>query len=245
MKNGGTAIAKRANETYYFNENQSYQVYLQVASPSVALRKNGSAIKVSWAAVPGATGYQVYRADKKNGPFIKYKTTSGLSYVNSGNLVPGMPYFYKVRAYRKDGSSYSFGGFSVVKGYYAPGALTAPANPNLTLDENDGGIRLNWNREGRVTGYQIYRGVSTDKPFGYLTTRFGGATVYTNLSGITPGRPYYYKIRAYRMAKGVRKFGPFSVVKGMVAGTDEAALDAVIFSLENNLIYAQSVSFRV
>ncbi len=120
-ENGGSLIAKSADEGYDFTDNQSYKVYLQseapLGVPTVSLSKAGSAIKVSWTAVPGATGYQVYRADKNGGPFTKFKTTSGLVYTNAGNLVPGMPYFYKVRAYKKDGADYTFGEFSDVKGY--------------------------------------------------------------------------------------------------------------------------------
>ncbi len=206
----------------------------QLGVPTVTLSKAGGAIKVSWTAVPDATGYQVYRADKNGGPFTKFKTTSGLVYTNSGNLVPGMPYYYKVRAYKNDGGNYSFGDFSDVKGYYAPGALAAPAKPSLTLDKNGNGIRLNWNAQKRITGYQVFRSLSPDKPFSYLQTSTGTATKYTNLAGLTPGRPYYYKIRAYRMAKGVRAYSPFSDIKGLFAGTDEQALGAVSFSLEDN-----------
>ncbi len=237
-ENGGSPIAKDADEGYAFTDNQSYKVYLQsevqLGVPTVTLSKAGSAIKVSWTAVTDATGYQVYRADKNSGPFTKFKTTSGLVYTNAGNLVPGMPYYYKVRAYKKVGSNYTFGQFSDVKGYYAPGTLAAPAKPSLTLDKNGNGIRLNWNAQKRITGYQVFRSLSPDKPFTYLQTSTGTATKYTNLAGLTQGRPFYYKIRAYRMAKGVRAYSPFSDIEGMFAGTDEQALGAVSFSLEDN-----------
>ncbi len=234
-ENGGAPIAKNADEGYAFSDNQSYRVYLQeIEAPTISVNKSGTAIKVSWQPVFGAAGYQVYRADKASGPFTRFKTTTGLAYTNSGNLVPGMPYYYKVRAYRKIGSAYTFGNFSEVKGYYAPGALATPAKPSLTLNKNGSGIRLKWNSQKRITGYQVFRSLSPDKPFSYLKTTSGNATNYTNLGGLTQGRPYYYKIRAYRMAKGVRKYGAFSTIKGMFAGTNEHALGAVNFSLENN-----------
>ncbi len=226
----GSVYTDDADLTLY----AEWQAVSQIGVPTVSLSKAGSAIKVTWTAVPNATGYQVYRADKNSGSFKKFKTTSLLKYTNSGALVPGMPYYYKVRAYKKNGSQYQFGDFSDVKGYYAPGDLATPAKPSLTLDQNGNGIRLNWNEQDRITGYQVYRGLSPDKPFSYLKTASGAATVYTNLSGLTQGRPYYYKIRAYRMAKGQREYGEFSDIKGMFAGTAEEALDAVDFSLEDN-----------
>ncbi len=234
-ENGGTPVLKAASAPYTFADNKAYRVYLvDVEAPEIAVKRAGSGIKVSWRPVSGATSYQVYRADRQSGPFKKFKTTGGLVYTNLSKLEPGMPYYYKVRAYRFKNGSYTFGPFSEVKGYYAPGALVAPAQPNLTLDKNAGGIRLNWNAQNRITGYQVFRAVSTDKPFSYLKTASGSATKYTNLAGLTQGRPYYYKIRAYRMAKGVRKYGAFSTIKGMFAGTNEPALSAVSFSLEDN-----------
>ncbi len=226
---------KGKDDSFEFAEGKHYRVYLHpIGVPPLVLSKSGSAIKVSWTAVPDVTGYQVYRADKASGPFTKYKTTSLTSYTNSGNLVPGMPYYYKVRAYKKEGSTYTFGDFSTIKGYYAPGALATPAKPNLSLDKNGNGIRLNWNSQKRITGYQVFRSLSPDKPFSYLKTASGNATKYTNLAGLTQGRPYYYKVRAYRMAKGARKYSAFTIIKGMFAGTNEYALGAISFSLEDN-----------
>ncbi len=233
-ENDGEPVAKTASSSYSFTDNANCRVYLQSRVPHVALSGNGSGIKVSWTAVAGATGYEVFRADKNSGPFTKVKTLNGLFYTNYYDLVAGMPYFYKVRHYKKYGPTTYYGEFSEIKGYYAPGALATPAKPSLTLDKNGSGIRLNWNSQDRIIGYQVFRSLSPDKPFSYLQTSSGNATKYTNLSGLTPGRPFYYKVRAYRMAKGVRAYSPFSDIKGMFAGTDEYALGAVSFSLEDN-----------
>ncbi len=202
--------------------------------PELALSKDGNGIKASWTAIPDVDGYQLFRAHKAAGPFLEITDTDNLTYTDTEDLISGMPYFYKVRAYRVNQVGTFYGEFSAVKGYYAPGALAKPDAPELTLDENAGGIRLNWNQQDRIVGYQVFRSVSPDKPFKYLQTSPGTATKYTNIAGLTQGRPYYYKMRAYRMAKGVRAYSDFSDIKGLFAGTDEPALDAVKFVLGDN-----------
>ncbi len=235
VEEGAEPIAKSAIDSYSFSDNRSYSVYLQdIELPQLSLNENGAAILARWTAASGVSGYQVYRSDKVGGPYLQIGDVAGLTYDDDGPLIAGMPYFYRVRAYRQTGEEREYGALSEWRGYYAPGELATPDKPNLTLDENVGGIRLNWDEQDRIIGYQVYRSLSPDKPFSYLKTASGNVTRYTNLAGLTPGKPFYYKIRAYRKAKGVREYGPFSDVKGMFAGTDEQALDAVSFSLEDN-----------
>ena len=59
-------------------------------------------IKLSWNAVPGASGYMVYRSTSNSGVYSAVKTiTSGrtVSFTNSG-LTKNKTYYYKVKAYR-------------------------------------------------------------------------------------------------------------------------------------------------
>ncbi len=227
-------IAKNAAEGYDFTDNITCSAYLRSSVPTITLSADGSGINVSWLALLDATGYVISRSDSLNGDYSEIAYTTNLSYTDTTDLVPGMPYFYRVQASYFNSIITTYGDFSESKGYYAPGELAEPDKPELTLDENAGGIRLNWNSQDRIIGYQVFRALSPDKPFSYLKTASGNATRYTNLAGLTPGRPFYYKIRAYRMAKGVRAYSPFSDIEGMFAGTNEHALGAVSFSLEDN-----------
>lgn len=76
-----------------------------------AARYSSTSIKVSWAAVPGATGYAVYRYSPSTGTYVKIKTTTSTSYVNGG-LSRGVTYYYKVRAYRTVSGKNWYGGYS-------------------------------------------------------------------------------------------------------------------------------------
>jgi uncharacterized repeat protein (TIGR02543 family) len=76
-----------------------------------ASRAGATSIKVSWARVSGATKYEIWRASADTGIFSLLATTTRTYYTNTG-LRTGQPYYYRVRAYRSTGKSYS--GYSSV-----------------------------------------------------------------------------------------------------------------------------------
>ena len=76
----------------------------QVAVPSVSVARKGPALCVSWAAVPGADYYEVYRSYSaaERGSFLK--KVSGSASCTDKNVASGKTAYYKVRAHRTDGS---------------------------------------------------------------------------------------------------------------------------------------------
>lgn len=81
-------------------------------------KSSASKVKVKWAQVSKATGYQLYRATSKNGTYSKIKTISSnktCSYTNT--VVRNKKYYYKIRAYYKDSKgNYIYGAWSEIKG---------------------------------------------------------------------------------------------------------------------------------
>lgn len=82
-----------------------------------SLKKSGSkSIKVTWSKVSGVSGYQIYMSTKKNSGYKKIKT---LSYKKSsytkGSLKKRKRYYFKVRSYKKAGSTTIYSSFSAVK----------------------------------------------------------------------------------------------------------------------------------
>lgn len=74
-------------------------------------------ITLRWKKAAGASGYQVYRAASAKGKYVKVKTiTKGntLSWTDTGRK-KGKRYYYKVRAYRKNGASKIYGSFSAAR----------------------------------------------------------------------------------------------------------------------------------
>ena len=73
-------------------------------------------LKITWNAVSGASGYQVYRSTTgKSGSYSRLATlkSNQLSYANSG-LSSSTPYYYAVRAYKNTSSGTLYGEFTSV-----------------------------------------------------------------------------------------------------------------------------------
>ncbi len=73
-----------------------------------------SSIKISWTAVSGATGYEVYMATSSGGTYSKIVTTTKTAYTKTG-LTKNKTYYFKVRAYKTVGNSKVYSAFSAVK----------------------------------------------------------------------------------------------------------------------------------
>lgn len=72
---------------------------------------------LQWKKVAGASGYQIYRADSKNGKYTKIHKASfksRLKYTDIG-LKKGKAYYYKVRAYRLVGKKKVQGAYSAAR----------------------------------------------------------------------------------------------------------------------------------
>jgi uncharacterized repeat protein (TIGR02543 family) len=77
-------------------------------------RYSATSIKLSWGAISGATGYEIYRSTSAAGTYTLVTTLTAISYTNT-SLVTGTTYYYKVRAYRLVGTTKVYADFSAVK----------------------------------------------------------------------------------------------------------------------------------
>jgi N-acetylmuramoyl-L-alanine amidase len=86
-------------------------------APAISVSAGIDKATISWAAVPGASGYRIYRISGKTGTYAKVKTitnASTLKWTNYG-LPTGKVYTYKVRAYRVVDGTAVFGFVSAPK----------------------------------------------------------------------------------------------------------------------------------
>ncbi len=132
LSKSGTYIdtKRTTGKTYYYkvkayNSKSSYSTlsgykYIKVipSTPSTTLyNKVAKQVAVSWKNINGATGYQIYRATSKNGKYSKVATKSSKYEPNwiDKKVSKGKRYYYKIRAYVKKGSTYTYSNYSTIK----------------------------------------------------------------------------------------------------------------------------------
>ncbi len=173
-----------------------------------AVSASYNSVKLTWAAVSGANGYEVYRATSSVGAYTKIATIASgtaTAYTNSG-LTQGSTYYYKVRAYRKMGGNTLYGGYSAVKS--AKPTLAAPAVKAAAASYSS--VKLTWGAVAGAGGYEVYRATSAGGVYAKVITT--AALSHTN-SGLATGTTYFYKVRAYRTVNGVKIYGIYSAVQ--------------------------------
>ncbi len=116
----GSAVTVARNKWF------SGQVYnVMIARPTgntttgLKAKKVGKSLTLTWTANYGANGYEVYRADSKNGKYKKLATVKkGLTSYKDTSVKKGKTYYYKVRAYWKSDKTFKSKFSSVVKKKY-------------------------------------------------------------------------------------------------------------------------------
>lgn len=169
---------------------------------------NYNTVKITWSKVTGATGYKVYRSTSSGGTYstvATIKSGSTVSYQNTG-LIRDKTYYYKVRAYRTvDGKDY-YGAYSaVVKGTPKLGGVTGTKAASASYNS----VKVSWTKVAGASRYVVY--YSSSKDSGYKTLKTTTSTSYTH-TGLTSGKTYYYKVRAYRTVSGKKVYGAYSSV---------------------------------
>jgi hypothetical protein len=121
--------------------------------PSISVVSGGTnALKVSWPAVAGASGYEVSYAATEEGTYTLLPLQTALSATISG-LTVDTPYYVKVRAYRLVGTLKVYSGYSTIVS-----AKPLPLTPTLT--GSSGGfdrVNLSWSAIAGAAGYELYR----------------------------------------------------------------------------------------
>ena len=179
----------------------------KLAQPVVTLSNIASSgkIKVSWQAVEGATGYQVYRATSKTGTYSLLTTTKNTS-VSNTSTTAGKTYYYKVMAVADNEAANS--DFSEVKSRtcdlprpVTTAGLNTKGQPKVTWEAVDGAV-----------SYEVYRATTKDGTYKLMKTTT--STSYTNTS-ITTYETYYYRVVA--VASNTAANSAKSVARGITS----------------------------
>ncbi|MEO8097235.1 MAG: hypothetical protein ABI811_05995, partial [Acidobacteriota bacterium] len=141
-------------------------------------------VSLSWAAVGGATNYNVKRATVSGGPYTVIATPAGSTFVNSG-LTNSITYFYVVSAVNTSGEGADSGQVSGLP-------IAAPAAPTgLTAVPGNGQVSLSWAAVGGATSYNVKRATLSGGPYTVIATPSG--TTFVN-TGLTNGTTYFYVV---------------------------------------------------
>ncbi len=183
-----------------------------VPAPKMAevVKVDAASATISWGAVSGATGYDLYRSTDKNKAPVLYKAgLTTTSYKNTA-LKAGYAYQYAVVAYRVSGTARVDSASSNIVWYTLP--VAAPAAPTLALAASDGKkVNLTWAALPLAEFYQVQRVEGTV----YTTILSKTDLLEFQDADLTPNRIYGYRIRAFQEVNGARVYSPYSPVKSI------------------------------
>ena len=156
-------------------------------------------VRVTWQDVENETGYKVERRVDGTADWLQIGTTAQnvVNFVDE-RVEAGKTYIYRVRAFNDVGhSSYSNTDAVRIPG----GEPQVPAAPRLEVEViGPRAARLHWTDVANETGYLIERRVDgSDQPFAEIRRVNAGVTTIVD-DGLTPGRTYIYRVRAFNAA---------------------------------------------
>ena len=163
-------------------------------------------IKITWSAVKGADGYEVYQYNSGTKKYSRVATVTKTSYTRTG-LKTGTKYTYKVRAYKNADKEKLYSSYS--KAASAKPALSKAAGVKA---KNSKGKKaaVSWKKVSGASGYEVYRSTKKKAGFKKITTiKKNGTVKYTNKK-LKKGKTYYYKIKAYRTVNSKKVYASFS-----------------------------------
>lgn len=167
-------------------------------------------IVISWKKVAGITGYQIYRSTTKDGTYQKIATvSSGNTTFTQKKVSTGKKYYYKVRAYKKNGSTIVYGDFS-----NAISAITKPKVVTIKLSATSKKAVVNWSKVSGADGYEVYMATAKNGTYKKIATKGASVTKVTKTS-LTSGKTYYFKVRAYKKVGNDKVYGRYSIIKSV------------------------------
>ena len=179
--------------------------------PSTVTATGGaSSIALSWTAVSGASGYDIYRSLQSGTGYSLLTSVATTTYTDAA-VSASTGYFYQIQAKFSDAT----------KGELSPEAnatLNGNAIPRgLTVVATTGSsVTLAWAKVPGATSYRIYKSASLAGTYTLLTT---ASTPLAVTSGLLSGNTYYFKVTS---VTGASESGFSSAVSAITNQTPNA-----------------------
>ena len=160
------------------------------AAPTLSAQAAGAtSVTLTWSAVDGASGYELWRYDSSWSQVGGALTTTTYS---DGGLTSGRTYYYVVRATNAAGAG-PWSNYAQATPSASPGTQPPSAAPALSAQAAGAtSVTLTWNAVDGASGYELYRWHDG------AWTRIGGGLTATSYSdgGLSPATAYWYIVRA-------------------------------------------------
>lgn len=157
-------------------------------------------LQVTWNAVPGAVGYQVFRADTADGEFtcIKEITDGSVTSYADATRECGIPAYYYVKACQALEAENVYGDASnVLSGKTTPNAIRISGS----LSNDNTQVNLSWKKSTAAQGYEVYK--SENGGSYQLAAKIENPdTLSWSDSGLKKPDRYSYRVRPYAVVKG-------------------------------------------
>ena len=160
---------------------------------------------VSWDAVDTAVSYEIWYSLSASSGFAKAATVSDVTTYTHTGRVCNKTYYYKVRAVDEYGEYSQYSEVASVKIVPAAPATVKAARASYNS------IKVSWSKVSGASGYVIYRANSENGTYSAIKTITKGTTTSFTNTGLTCGKTYYYKVKAYRTISGKKIYGTASV----------------------------------
>lgn len=203
------AYANKDGKVYLSPAYLSAKITTKLSAPSIKAASSSESAAISWKAVKGAEGYEVYMA-QEGGDFIRIATTKN-NYYNALNLNLYEAYSFKVRSYAKVNGKTVYSSYSSVKDVIP---TESPAAPTISLSSSARTVEISWNKIPGATGYTVY--MSTSKNGKYEKVGTTKKTSFLKKS-LKASKKYYFKVYAYTKIDDSTFKSDFSAVKSVKA----------------------------
>lgn len=184
-----------------------------------------NSVTIYWTKVSLASSYDIQRStDNKNWATLA-TGVKATEYKDSRSLTTGKTYYYRVRAKAITTSSWTTG----VKATPLPVKVTGFKVKASTYNT----IQLTWTKVAGATGYLVqYLNGSTWKNYKTTTSNV------LNVTGLSLGKNYSFRVRAYRTVSKKNYYGPVSATL-KAATTLKAPTTVVLTSLSTSALRIQ------
>ncbi len=166
------------------------------APAGFAATSGNNQVLLAWAAVPGASYYQIKRALDKRGPYTTLANVSRVNYVDN-SVENGTTYYYVVHSVNAGGRSAHSARVSALP------VPPPPAPGHVVAIAGNFRVSLTWEPVATATGYSVKRSTQPGGP--YATVARVPQTSFVD-AAVANATTYYYVVRS---GTGVVK-GPFS-----------------------------------